>query len=91
MGGPRRSAGKAYGNEAEGFCFHPQVILASGYHAVFRVTLAAKDLEGPYDAAIHITTDFEVSAVLTCGSAVHLSCFYQHGNIHSGKSSIFFF
>ena len=37
-----------------------QVILASGYYSVFRVTLVAKDLEGPYDGAIHITTDYEV-------------------------------
>lgn len=37
-----------------------QVILASGYYAAFRVTLAAKDLEGVYDGAVHITTDYEV-------------------------------
>lgn len=38
----------------------PQVILASGYYAAFRVTLVAKELEGLYDGAVHITTDFEV-------------------------------
>jgi hypothetical protein len=40
--------------------FHLQVILASGYYAAFRVTLVAKDLEGAYDGAIHITTDYQV-------------------------------
>jgi hypothetical protein len=40
--------------------FDPQVILASGYYAVFRVTLSARGLEGHYNAAIHITTDYEV-------------------------------
>lgn len=40
--------------------FPPQVILASGYYAAFRVTLVAKALEGMYDGAIHITTDYEV-------------------------------
>lgn len=37
-----------------------KVILASGYYAAFRVTLVAKALEGSYDGAIHITTDYEV-------------------------------
>lgn len=36
------------------------MILASGYYAAFRVTLVAKALEGTYDGAIHITTDYEV-------------------------------
>uniref|UniRef100_G3PKK0 Transmembrane protein 131 n=1 Tax=Gasterosteus aculeatus aculeatus TaxID=481459 RepID=G3PKK0_GASAC len=36
------------------------VILASGYYAAFRVTLVAKALEGAYDGAVHITTDYEV-------------------------------
>uniref|UniRef100_A0A3B3REH4 Transmembrane protein 131 n=1 Tax=Paramormyrops kingsleyae TaxID=1676925 RepID=A0A3B3REH4_9TELE len=40
-----------------------QVILASGYYAVFRVTLAAKDLEGIYDGAVHITTDYEILTI----------------------------
>ncbi|MGH0178057.1 UNVERIFIED_CONTAM: hypothetical protein FKN15_076169 [Acipenser sinensis] len=42
------------------------VILASGYYAVFRVTLTAKELEGTYDGAIQITTDYE-------GKVVHQS------------------
>lgn len=37
-----------------------KVILASGYYAAFRVTLVAKALEGLYDGAVHITTDYEV-------------------------------
>lgn len=37
-----------------------QVILASGYYAAFKVTLLAKALEGFYDGAVHITTDYEV-------------------------------
>ncbi|KAM6939145.1 transmembrane protein 131 isoform 1-T1 [Lycodopsis pacificus] len=36
------------------------VILASGYYAAFRVTLVAKALEGTYDGAVHITTDYEI-------------------------------
>ncbi|XP_068581405.1 transmembrane protein 131 [Cebidichthys violaceus] len=36
------------------------VILASGYYAAFRVTLVAKALEGAYDGAVHITTDYEI-------------------------------
>lgn len=39
-----------------------KVILASGYYAAFRVTLVAKALEGMYDGAIHITTDYEVGS-----------------------------
>ncbi|XP_036395958.1 transmembrane protein 131 [Megalops cyprinoides] len=51
------------------------VILASGYYAVFRVTLVAKDLEGVYDGAVHITTDYEiltipVKAVIAVGTLV---------------------
>lgn len=41
-----------------------KVILASGYYAAFRVTLVAKALEGLYDGAIHITTDYEVCILL---------------------------
>ncbi|XP_078514369.1 transmembrane protein 131 [Lissotriton helveticus] len=52
------------------------VILTSGYYAVFRVKLIAKELEGTYDGAIQITTDYEiltipVKAVVAVGS---LSC-----------------
>ncbi|XP_072295624.1 transmembrane protein 131 isoform X2 [Eucyclogobius newberryi] len=39
---------------------HRTAILASGYYAVFRVTLVAKALEGTYDGAVHITTDYEI-------------------------------
>ncbi|XP_051232021.1 transmembrane protein 131 isoform X1 [Dicentrarchus labrax] len=42
---------------------HKTVILASGYYAAFRVTLVAKALEGMYDGAIHITTDYEILAI----------------------------
>uniref|UniRef100_A0AAQ5XMF4 Transmembrane protein 131 n=1 Tax=Amphiprion ocellaris TaxID=80972 RepID=A0AAQ5XMF4_AMPOC len=46
------------------FLFLPlQVILASGYYAAFRVTLVAKALEGTYDGAIHITTDYEILTI----------------------------
>lgn len=41
-------------------CSLSQVILASGYYAAFKVTLIAKALEGVYDGAVHITTDYEV-------------------------------
>ncbi|KAK7889156.1 hypothetical protein WMY93_024716 [Mugilogobius chulae] len=44
--------------------------LASGYYAVFRVTLVAKALEGTYDGAVHITTDYE-------GKVVHQSLSLQ--------------
>lgn len=40
--------------------YHLQVILASGYYAVFRVKLIAKELEGIHDGAVQITTDYEV-------------------------------
>uniref|UniRef100_A0AAY4DXA9 Transmembrane protein 131 n=1 Tax=Denticeps clupeoides TaxID=299321 RepID=A0AAY4DXA9_9TELE len=40
-----------------------QVILASGYYAAFRVTLVAKNLEGFYDGAVHITTDYEILTI----------------------------
>lgn len=40
--------------------FLSKAILASGYYAAFRVTLVAKALEGTYDGAVHITTDYEV-------------------------------
>uniref|UniRef100_A0AAY4DXK1 Transmembrane protein 131 n=1 Tax=Denticeps clupeoides TaxID=299321 RepID=A0AAY4DXK1_9TELE len=39
------------------------VILASGYYAAFRVTLVAKNLEGFYDGAVHITTDYEILTI----------------------------
>ncbi|KAG7268925.1 hypothetical protein CRUP_002921, partial [Coryphaenoides rupestris] len=61
---------------------HKTVILASGYYAVFRVTLSAKGLEGQYNAALHITTDYEVhtgappppsSPVSAQGKTVHHS------------------
>ncbi|XP_039666049.1 transmembrane protein 131 isoform X2 [Perca fluviatilis] len=42
---------------------HKTVILASGYYAAFRVTLVAKALEGMYDGAIHITTDYEILTI----------------------------
>ncbi|KAE8625617.1 hypothetical protein XENTR_v10006340 [Xenopus tropicalis] len=49
------------------------VILTSGYYAVFRVSIIAKDLEGSYDGGIQITTDYEiltvpVKAVVAVGS-----------------------
>lgn len=49
------------------------VILTSGYYAVFRVTLTAKNLEGSFDGGIQITTDYEiltipVKAVIAVGS-----------------------
>ncbi|XP_047442865.1 transmembrane protein 131 isoform X2 [Mugil cephalus] len=42
---------------------HKTVILASGYYAAFRVILVAKALEGTYDGAIHITTDYEILTI----------------------------
>ncbi|XP_011472726.1 transmembrane protein 131 isoform X1 [Oryzias latipes] len=59
---------------------HRAVILASGYYAAFRVTLVAKRLEGVYDGAIHITTDYEiltipVKAVIAVGT---LNSFPKH-------------
>ncbi|CAL9695947.1 unnamed protein product [Knipowitschia caucasica] len=52
---------------------HRTAILASGYYAVFRVTLIAKSLEGTYDGAVHMTTDYEiltlpVKAVIAVGA-----------------------
>ncbi|XP_066521024.1 transmembrane protein 131 isoform X2 [Hoplias malabaricus] len=59
---------------------HKTVILASGYYAAFKVTLVAKDLEGIYDGAVHITTDYEiltipVKALIAVGT---LSCSPKH-------------
>ncbi|XP_075446661.1 transmembrane protein 131 isoform X2 [Ascaphus truei] len=56
------------------------VILTSGYYAVFRVALTAKDLEGSYDGGIQIRTDYEiltipVKAVVAVGS---LTCSPKH-------------
>ncbi|XP_044144413.1 transmembrane protein 131 isoform X2 [Bufo gargarizans] len=56
------------------------VILTSGYYAVFRVTLTAKELEGFYEGGIQITTDYEiltvpVKAVIAVGS---LTCSPKH-------------
>ncbi|XP_032382565.1 transmembrane protein 131 [Etheostoma spectabile] len=42
---------------------HKTVILASGYYAAFKVTLVANALEGMYDGAIHITTDYEILTI----------------------------
>ncbi|XP_068449011.1 transmembrane protein 131 isoform X2 [Clinocottus analis] len=39
------------------------VILASGYYAAFRVTLVAAALEGAYDGAVHLTTDYEILTI----------------------------
>ncbi|XP_019384019.1 PREDICTED: transmembrane protein 131, partial [Crocodylus porosus] len=49
------------------------VILTSGYYAVFRIKLIAKELEGIHDGAVQITTDYEiltipVKAVIAVGS-----------------------
>ncbi|KAI7807286.1 transmembrane protein 131 isoform X1 [Triplophysa rosa] len=59
---------------------HKTVILASGYYAAFKVTLLAKALEGFYDGAVHITTDYEiltipVKALIAVGT---LSCSPKH-------------
>ncbi|KAI4891999.1 hypothetical protein NFI96_034213 [Prochilodus magdalenae] len=56
------------------------VILASGYYAAFKVTLVAKALEGVYDGAVHITTDYEiltipVKALIAVGT---LACSPKH-------------
>ncbi|OXB57506.1 hypothetical protein ASZ78_000238 [Callipepla squamata] len=56
------------------------VILSSGYYAVFRVKLVAKELEGIHDGAVQITTDYEiltipVKAVIAVGS---LTCSPKH-------------
>ena len=45
-------------------CLLVQAILASGYYAAFRVTLVARALEGVYDGAVHITTDYQVRTPL---------------------------
>ncbi|XP_062306395.1 transmembrane protein 131 isoform X1 [Osmerus eperlanus] len=42
---------------------HKTAILASGYYAAFRVTLVARALEGVYDGAVHITTDYQILTV----------------------------
>lgn len=42
------------------FFYHLQVILASGYYAVFKVNLIAKELEGIHDGAVQIIIDYEV-------------------------------
>ncbi|XP_034036534.1 transmembrane protein 131 isoform X2 [Thalassophryne amazonica] len=42
---------------------HKTVILASGYYAAFRVTLLANALEGVYNGAVHITTDYEILTI----------------------------
>ncbi|XP_069747987.1 transmembrane protein 131 isoform X2 [Narcine bancroftii] len=71
------------------------VILASGYYAVFRMKLAAKELEGPYDGAVQITTDYEiltipVRALIAVGSLVcspkHivLPCSFPGKVVHHG-------
>ncbi|XP_030304856.1 transmembrane protein 131 isoform X2 [Calypte anna] len=56
------------------------VILASGYYAVFRIKLIAKELEGIHDGAVQITTGYEiltvpVKAVIAVGS---LTCSPKH-------------
>uniref|UniRef100_A0A7N9AU27 Transmembrane protein 131 n=1 Tax=Mastacembelus armatus TaxID=205130 RepID=A0A7N9AU27_9TELE len=51
------------GNTTVLIFFLLQVILASGYYAAFRVTLVAKALEGMYDGAVHITTDYEILTI----------------------------
>ncbi|XP_045079312.1 transmembrane protein 131 [Coregonus clupeaformis] len=42
---------------------HKTVVLSSGYYAAFRVTLEAQSLEGLYDGAVHITTDYEILTI----------------------------
>ncbi|KAL1022070.1 hypothetical protein UPYG_G00021820 [Umbra pygmaea] len=59
---------------------HKTVILATGYYAAFRATLVAKHLEGAYDGAVHITTDYQiltipVKAVIAVGT---LTSFPKH-------------
>uniref|UniRef100_A0A4W5K893 Transmembrane protein 131 n=1 Tax=Hucho hucho TaxID=62062 RepID=A0A4W5K893_9TELE len=39
------------------------VILSSGYYAAFRVTLEAHALEGMYDGAVHINTDYQILTI----------------------------
>uniref|UniRef100_A0A671TB38 Transmembrane protein 131-like n=1 Tax=Sinocyclocheilus anshuiensis TaxID=1608454 RepID=A0A671TB38_9TELE len=61
------------------------VILASGYYAAFKVTLVAKALEGIYDGAIHITTDYEV-CVSSRKHCYLCSSFPQKWFVHQGFS-----
>ncbi|XP_045553451.1 transmembrane protein 131 isoform X2 [Salmo salar] len=42
---------------------HKTVILSSGYYAAFRVTLEAHAVEGLYDGAVHITTDYQILTI----------------------------
>ncbi|XP_061680776.1 transmembrane protein 131 isoform X2 [Syngnathoides biaculeatus] len=42
---------------------HKSVVIGPGFYAAFRVTLVAKALEGTYDGAIHITTDYEILTI----------------------------
>uniref|UniRef100_A0A673WJB7 Transmembrane protein 131 n=1 Tax=Salmo trutta TaxID=8032 RepID=A0A673WJB7_SALTR len=42
---------------------HKAVILSSGYYAAFRVTLEAHAVEGLYDGAVHITTDYQILTI----------------------------
>lgn len=64
-----------------------KVILASGYYAAFRVTLVAKELEGLYDGAIHITTDYEVGRQLT-SALVLRPTLNQQTSLNDGRLSI---
>ncbi|XP_023691888.1 transmembrane protein 131-like isoform X2 [Paramormyrops kingsleyae] len=43
--------------------YQKTVILSSGYYALFRVTLQAKELKGTYDEAIRITSDYEILTI----------------------------
>lgn len=52
------------------FCL--KVFIGSGFYAAFRVTLVANALEGTYDGAVHITTDYEVSRCVS-PPLLHLS------------------
>ncbi|XP_057696827.1 transmembrane protein 131 isoform X2 [Corythoichthys intestinalis] len=61
---------------------HKSVIIASGFYAAFRVTLVAKALEGTYDGAIHITTDYEI---LTIPVNAHIAV----GTLNSAPNHIF--
>ncbi|XP_051928946.1 transmembrane protein 131 isoform X1 [Hippocampus zosterae] len=42
---------------------HKTVFIGSGFYAAFRVTLVANALEGTYDGAVHITTDYEILTI----------------------------
>ncbi|KAJ8247017.1 hypothetical protein GJAV_G00257820 [Gymnothorax javanicus] len=53
------------------------VRLSSGHYAAFRVTLVARDLNGQYEGAVHVSTDYEiltipVRAVIAVGALVGL-------------------